>query len=129
MLINYTKVIDRLAADMDDRVMRNKLIASNVANVDTPGYKAKDVKFDRILADNMDEIKLKRTNVRHMDNGSGTIRHNEVLENPNPGRPDGNNVNVDDEMLKLTENNIQYNVAVTLMAKKLKHIKDAIVAK
>ncbi len=109
--------------------MRNKLIASNVANLDTPGYKAKDVKFERILADNMDGIKLKRTHIKHMDNGSGSILHNEVIENSNTGRPDGNNVNVDDEMLKLTENNIQYNVTVTLMAKKLKLIKDAIVAK
>jgi flagellar basal-body rod protein FlgB len=129
MLINYNKVIDRLAADMDDRVTRNKLIASNVANLDTPGYKAKDVKFERILADNMDEITMKRTHVKHMDNGSGTIRQNEIVENPNPGRPDGNNVNVDEEMLKLSENNIQYNVAVTLIAKKLQHIKTAIAAK
>ena len=34
----------------------------------------------------------------------------EMVGSPVPGRPDGNNVNIDEEMLKLTENNIQYNV-------------------
>ncbi len=129
MIIDYEGVINRLAADLDNRVLQNKLIASNVANVDTPGYKSKDLKFHRILTDNMDEVQLKRTHVKHMGSGSGTVRHNEIVENPNPGRPDGNNVNIDEEMLKLAENNIKYNVAVQLMSKKLKHIKAAVTMK
>lgn len=129
MIIDYDSVINRLAADLDNRVKRNQLIASNVANVDTPGYKARDLKFDRILADTMDGINMKRTDARHMGDSSGTARVNEVVEDPNPGRPDGNNVNIDQEMLNLTQNNIQYNVSVHLMSKKLKLIHDAIMAK
>ncbi len=129
MIIDYDRVINKLAADMDNRVLRHTLIASNVANVDTPGYTAKDLNFHRILSDNMDGIQLKRTHDKHMDSGSGTILHNEIIEEPNPGRPDGNNVNIDDELLKLSENNIQYNVSVQLMSKKLRHIKEAIMGK
>ncbi|MCP5051412.1 MAG: flagellar basal body rod protein FlgB [bacterium] len=125
MIIDYDAVINKLAADLDNRVMRHKLIASNVANVDTPGYTARDLKFHRILTDNMDGLQLKRTHEKHLGSGSGEIRHNEIVESPNPGRPDGNNVNIDEELLKLSENNIQYNVSIQLLTKKLKHIKDA----
>jgi flagellar basal-body rod protein FlgB len=122
-------VINKLAADMDNRIKRHELIASNVANVDTPNYKAKDLKFDRILSDKMEGIRMKRTHEKHMDNSSGSVLNNEIVEDPNPGRPDGNNVNIDDELLKLSENNIQYNVSVQLMSKKLQHIKDAIMGR
>lgn len=128
MLINYDNVVNKVAAELDTKVLRNKLIASNVANVDTPGYTSKDLKFEHVLKQNAEELHLamKVTNPRHMTDGVEGIINNEITENPNPGRPDGNNVNIDDEMLKLTENNIQYNVAVQLLAKRLGHIKDAI---
>ena len=69
---------------------------------------------------------MKVTNPKHMTDGVSGILNNEIVENPNPGRPDGNNVNIDEEMLKLSENNIQYNVAVQLLAKHMAHIKDSI---
>lgn len=129
MIIDYDSLINRLAADLDNRVRRNEIIASNVANVDTPGYKAKDLKFDRVLAETMDGISMKRTHGRHINEGSGTVRVNEIVESPNPGRPDGNNVNIDQELLNLTQNNVQYNVSVQLMSKKLRLIREAIMAK
>jgi flagellar basal-body rod protein FlgB len=129
MIIDYDTVINRLAADLDNRVLRNQLIASNVANVDTPAYKAKDLKFHRILADTMDGVNMKRTHEKHLDERSGSVRHNEIVEKPNPGRPDGNNVNIDQELLNLSENNIQYNVSVQLISKKLKLLKEALAAK
>lgn len=129
MIIDYNSVVNPLALDLDDRVMRNQLIASNVANVDTPGYVAKEVKFEHILADTMDDMNMKRTNPKHLDDGAGSLRVNEVIDNPNPGRPDGNNVNIDDEMMKLTENYMQFNAAVQLLSKHLRGIQDAIAAR
>lgn len=41
MIIGDDAVVNRVAADLDMKVLRSKLITSNVANVDTPGYKAK----------------------------------------------------------------------------------------
>jgi flagellar basal body rod protein FlgB len=81
MIIGDDAVVNKLAADLDMKVLRSKLIDSNIAN--------------------------------------------EVVESPVPGRPDGNNVNIDEEMLKLTENNIQYNVSVQLLSKRLRQINDA----
>lgn len=128
MIINYNKIVDKLGAEMDTKVLQSKLIASNIANVDTPGYVSKDLKFDHVLKQNADElnIAMKVTNPKHMTDGVSGILNNEIVENPNPGRPDGNNVNIDEEMLKLSENNIQYNVAVQLLAKHMAHIKDSI---
>jgi flagellar basal-body rod protein FlgB len=131
MNIGNDAVVNKLVADLDIKVLRSKLIASNIANVDTPKYKAKDLMFHRIMEENMENggMKLKQTHVKHMTSemtGSAGSSSNEIVESPNPGRPDGNNVNIDEEMLKLTENNIQYNVSVQLLSKRLRQIYDAI---
>ena len=132
MIIGDDAVVNKLVADLDMKVLRSELIASNIANVDTPGYKAKELKFHRILAEQAGEgdLELKRTHSKHiaaagMTETPGSIA-GEVVESPVPGRPDGNNVNIDEEMLKLTKNNIEYNVSVQLLAKRLRQINDAI---
>lgn len=126
MRINYETLVDKLAAELDTKVQQSKLIASNVANVDTPGYKSKDLKFANVLQDEMGNLHMKTTHPLHMEGITGDIRNNEIIEDPTPGRPDGNNVNIDDELLKLNRNNIQYTVAVQLLAKYLFMIKDTI---
>jgi len=129
MFIDNDALTNKLAADLDVKILRSELIASNIANVDTPGYKARDLKFHRVLTESMEEenIKMKQTHVKHMTPGeTPNSISNEIVENPNPSRPDGNNVNVDEEMLKLTEINIQYNVSVQLLSKRLRQLSDAI---
>jgi flagellar basal-body rod protein FlgB len=85
-----------------------------------------DLKFANVLQDEMGNLHMKRTHLRHMEGITSEIRNNEIVEDPNPGRPDGNNVNIDDELLKLNRNNIQYTVAVQLLAKYLGMVKDTI---
>jgi flagellar basal-body rod protein FlgB len=126
MLINYEAVINKLVADLDIKVLKSNLIASNVANVDTPGYKSKSLEFEQMLDDEIGSLKLKTTNPKHMNELSGGVKDRKIVENPNPGRPDGNNVNIDEEMLKLTKNNIQYNIVVQLLSKRLKHLREAV---
>ncbi|HLP47863.1 MAG TPA: flagellar basal body rod protein FlgB [Candidatus Deferrimicrobium sp.] len=126
MRINYEGLVDKLSAELDIKILQNKLIASNVANVDTPGYKAKDLKFANVLQDEMGNMHLKKTHPSHMESSTTGIKNNEIVEDPNPGRPDGNNVNIDDELLKLSKNNIQYSVAVQLLAKYLGQIRESI---
>ncbi len=126
-MINYG-AINMLSKELDMKVLRNELISSNIANIDTPGYKGKDLDFKSILAENLNDIEMKHTDPRHIRpensfNEGGT----KIITDPNSGRADGNNVNIESEMLKLTENNIQYNVSVHFIAKKLNGIKDAII--
>jgi len=125
MVIDFSN-IDRLVKELDIKVLKTELISSNIANIDTPGYKAKDLKFDHYLQESMDDLSLKVTNPKHIRDESSVVEGNQIVENSEPGRADGNNVNVEEEMLKLVKNNIDYNITVQLLSKSLARIKDAI---
>ena len=93
---------------------RNALITSNISNLDTPGYKSKDINFkselDRALETNH-KTDLARTDPRHISmqmNGDQMIEPYEEQ-----GEWNGYNwANIDSEMTKLTENNLIYRTAV-----------------
>ncbi|MFQ3573335.1 MAG: flagellar basal body rod protein FlgB [Thermodesulfovibrionales bacterium] len=106
---------------MDVTAFRRKILASNIANADTPGYKAKDVSFQAEMRKALDDIK------------SGNIRNDhsfEIFETTNtmPNR-DGNTVNVDIEMAKISENSLTYNTAIQLYSRKARMLRDAIKAR
>jgi len=125
-MIDYS-VVNMLSKELDIKTYRNELIASNIANIDTPGFKGKDIDFKSVLSESLNDIEMKISDPRHINsNGSSGQNAISVVENPNSGRADGNNVNIESEMLKLTENNIQYNISVHLVAKKLAGLKEAI---
>jgi len=127
MFGSFDKVVDKFATDLDAVMLRNRLISSNIANLDTPGYKSKDIDFNKVLSSSMDSLEVKRTNSRHLGNtSSGNLQSGDIIVNPNPGRPDGNNVDIDDEMLKLSENSIQYNTVIQFVSRKLRGMSDAI---
>ena len=91
--------------------MREKLVASNIANADTPGYKTKDIDFEEEL--------------RRAAAMPGTpAQISDVL-----GlrvKPDGNNVDLDREARLLSENAIRFNVASNLLRSQIKSIRMAI---
>lgn len=81
-----------------------KVIAGNIANVDTPGYKEKDIDFERELASRM--------------KGSKEV---EVIETPRQEgfvRLDENTVSVEDQVVKMTENSLIFSALVTAISKK-----------
>lgn len=114
-----------LQQELDRRVSRNQLIASNVANVDTPGYKAKDIDFAAIMAKETERLALRETNERHFP-ANGGENGLSVKESEAVGRPDGNNVMIEEEMLKLAQNNIEYNVLVQFVSKYLAGVRRTI---
>ena len=96
---------------------RQEVLANNLANVNTPGYKRMDVEFDGMLAKAVDAARA---------------GDNRALDEMRPGvntddsvsvRADGNSVDVDQEMAFLAENNIRYNALVQLSQKKLETLK------
>ena len=82
---------------------RQQLIASNIANVDTPGYHTKDINFQAAMQQATDE----GNDVQLMPASSEV----EGL----PERPDGNNVNIDRESLLMGETQLQYQMGVQLI--------------
>lgn len=119
------KTMKALAATMNFRQMRQELIASNIANAETPGYKAKRLDFEEALARAIDideQQKLNTKDDRHFNVGGGGFNNlePEIYEDPNGiVSDDGNNVNREEEMVKMAENKILYDAAVQLMNKKL----------
>jgi len=102
----FTK--DSIERALDVAWLRNDVISQNIANVDTPGYKRKVVKFEEMLES---EMKTGR-----ISNGTSALsgRTISIVEDPTESsyRSDGNNVDIENEMALLAANSIRYNTFV-----------------
>ena len=105
--------IRSLESGLSFATLKNKTIAQNIANVDTPNYKTKEVSFKDVLNDvQTATISANRTDARHYDFNI-EIGSNGVYSNDNfRARPNGNAVNMDTEQAKLAENTIYYNALI-----------------
>lgn len=104
--------------------VRHRVLSSNVANVDTPKYRAKDVDFRSFLES--EGSGMKTTNPRHLSTSpvsAGQSADLKVVENQSWG--DDNNVELDMEVAKMTENGLLYEAAAKLFSKKMLMIKSA----
>lgn len=119
------KTLQALAAGMKFREMRQEVISSNVANAETPGYKAKRLDFEKALARALDvdgQMGMKVEDDKHYDVGNGGFENlePEVYEDPNGVvNESGNTVNREDEMARMAQNKIMYDALVQLTNKKL----------
>ncbi len=94
---------------MDLLAQRQRLVASNLANLDTPGYRTKDVDFQ----------------FEYMSLAPGAPPH--VIEPPGlVVKNDGNNVSLDREARLLAENALRFNVATSLLRGELRELRKAI---
>lgn len=91
--------INRLQKALDAEKLKNDAITSNIANIDTPEYKRKKVKFEELLkqASDIDKVNPEIKEVRDMSTS----------------RLDGNNVDIDQEMSELAKNQIRYNALIS----------------
>jgi flagellar basal-body rod protein FlgB len=96
---------------------RQEVLANNLANVNTPGYKRLDVEFDGMLAKAVDAARAGDKSA--LD----AMRPGVTTDDSVAVRADGNSVDVDQEMAFLAENNIRYNALVQLSQKKLETLK------
>ncbi|MCP3026128.1 flagellar basal body rod protein FlgB [Halobacillus sp. A5] len=106
---------------------KNSAISDNISNVDTPGYKSKEVAFKDVLNGEMGGMEAQRTNERHLPftgtegNNIRTVRKEGTTYNHN-----GNNVDIDKEMNDLAKNQIQYQALVDRMSGKFNSLKSVI---
>ncbi len=100
---------------MDLRQRRQDIIAANVANADTPGYKAKRIEFEEEMLRAYpppDQLAMSRTNGKHIPIPFGEPVPGEVqaVETPIP-KGDKNSVDLESEMARQTANQLLYNYA------------------
>jgi flagellar basal-body rod protein FlgB len=103
--------------------VRNGVLTSNIANVDTPNYRAKDVKFSQVLGN---EMSMTVTDARHIRSGPGENASGEVQEEDGKPWADKNNVEMDQEVAKMTENAMLFEAGITLLKKKIQMFKNAL---
>lgn len=116
----FDKNFTVLEKGLDAYSERSKLIANNIANVNTPNYKRQDIQFEEILGaalkqENGGSIEGMITNPGHMAiNQTPSIEnvsHVVITEDSTYMRNDGNNVDIEHEMSENAENNIRYQFA------------------
>jgi len=106
--------INLLEKALEGSSLRHKVIANNIANINTPGYKRMEVSFEEELsaaADAGDNRRgMVRTHAGHLLPRSDAFQPNRIRTIDNTSlRTDGNNVDIDAEMAAMTKNNIFYN--------------------
>lgn len=127
----FNDTISLLENTLDLRAQRQKLISSNIANQETPGYKAVDINFEQELrkrtGGSANGSSLLRTSPMHMP----VIREGEgppaVVERATEVESyDKNSVGIEGEMVKLSENAINYNMAIKMLRSKFSGLMNAI---
>lgn len=135
MLIDRLLFADKtpliLKKALDFQSQRHLLISSNISNIDTPGYRAKDIDFKGALRAALgtgEGLAMKTTHSRHIGPSRDDIRglQAEPFSEPDAAKSNGNNVNIDKEMMKLAENQIAYNATIQMLSKRGSTIRAAI---
>jgi flagellar basal-body rod protein FlgB len=101
-----------LAKNLDVAALRQQVIAQNIANLNTPGYKRSYVVFSEELSRARENLPLKITDPRHMSCKNAGAEPRLQVESSTSRRTDGNNVDLDQEMLDLVTNQLRYNLLV-----------------
>ncbi len=107
---------------------RHKILASNIANIDTPGYKAKDVSFKESMTNPSlgPSLGLTRTSTMHKQGPNNLRETGGMTAVERASWEDGNNVALDMELAHMTENSLLYEAGAKLLSKKLQMFKNAI---
>jgi flagellar basal-body rod protein FlgB len=125
MLISDIPILSMLRTRMQWHQERQRVLAENVANADTPNYRARDVAppdFTRALEGS--SLTLATTDPAHIGGGNGS-RFADATETHFETRPRGNTVTHEEEMLKLAGNQMDYDAVAALYTHSLNLIKTA----
>lgn len=122
------EVVNYLQDAMDIASLRHNVIASNIANVDTPEYKSKIMPFKDILKEKNNELELKTTNLDHIKVDSEDYHVKIKIDKTNSAKNDGNNVKMDKQMYLLAKNQILFNALTSFTKYKFNQYRDLISA-
>lgn len=118
----FGKTFNMLGTLLDYRSERNKVITSNIANLDTPDYKPSDYVFKEDLKNAMDgRIMMKQTDKKHFPNVQDEFSKNDFKKVTLEEK-----VDLDHEMAKLVDNHLMYNLATEILARKFRGIRNVL---
>lgn len=112
------------------RAQRHQVLASNIANADTPQYKARDFDFSKamenVLAGKGGGVQMARTSARHLNGGGGIPGVEMKFRTETQSSVDGNTVDMDVERAQIAENAMQYEVLTRLISDRFQGMRSAI---
>jgi len=116
----FDNTVSLLSTTLDYSLRRHKVIAANMANVETPNFKARDLPFNAYL----------KAGLRRVENNPAARMAFQlprlVFDTTGETRLDGNNVNAENEMIKLMKNTGRHGLAAELIKYKFTTLRDAI---
>ncbi|WP_345993445.1 flagellar basal body rod protein FlgB [Sulfurimonas sp. HSL-1716] len=127
MSIEISRAYSLMEKALDYRSMRQDMIASNIANADTPFYKPRDIRFEdaliqkkkEIFADRSGTLAMAKTDGAHLDaqpevdNSKATL----FYRDGHMARNDGNSVDIDVETTEMSKNSTMYNALIASIRK------------
>lgn len=134
--IMQSENMNTLQAALQAASLRHRVISDNIANVNTPGFKRSEVRFESLLAEKLKEpegnqLALVRTNPKHLPLPMPDAPVVPTIEriDSTTMRTDGNNVDIDTEMAGMAKNTIYYNAAAKRLGDYFTGLKSVISAK
>ncbi|WP_194787988.1 flagellar basal body rod protein FlgB [Pseudomonas sp. UFMG81] len=132
MSISFDKALGIHEKALSFRAQRAEVLANNIANADTPNYKARDMDFSSVLAAEADKqqkgrFALDRTNNRHIE-AEGLAMADDTLQYRTPMQPsiDQNTVDAQMEQSNYAENAVGFQASFTLLNSKFKGLVSAL---
>ncbi len=127
MSIHISRTAVLLKDALNYRSMRQDMIASNIANADTPNYKPRDISFEQaliakkadLLKSDKNQLQMAVTDSHHLKPKSETSSYKPTVffRDGQMARNDGNSVDIDVETTEMSKNSIMYNAIIGAMKK------------
>lgn len=127
----FGKSLDILQRTMDVSLLRREVISNNIANAETPNFKRTDVAFEASLAralrtENSTPFKMKLTHEKHIPNDRKvsykTIKPRRILDFQSQTDNNGNNVDIEKEMMDVVKNQMRYQLMTQSVSKQFQKI-------
>ena len=129
MAISDLPIFSMLRTRMNWHQERQRLLAENVANADTPGYRSRDLApldFGKQVEQASGQLQLALTSPAHLSGSSATGSFPAERSGKYDVRPGGNAVNLEDEMMKVAANQMDHQAAISLYSRSMGLIKTAL---
>ncbi len=126
-MLHITKSFELMKEALDYRAIRQDMIASNIANADTPFYRPKDIRFEdklieeqhKLFGQESHQLELARTSSKHLGSvdADDNARAEVFFRDGHMARNDGNSVDLDVETSEMAKNSVMYSALVNGMKK------------
>lgn len=131
-MANIEQSLSVFSQALNLRTQRHQVLASNIANADTPNYKARDFSFETAMQNAMSgrsdvgRVDMARTSAGHISRSGAGGSADFKYRSETQSAVDGNTVDMDVERAQITENAMQYQILTQLITNKFQGIRSAL---